>query len=130
MTKLKGLLLSLSLILPLCSFSQVTDSLTEISVPKYVLWRIMHDISVGKTCDSLQRFQADAIENGLQVILVQDSLLSIKSAQIHNLEQASYLWERRYINQTDLTKSYQAEVKRWKLTTIIGGVLIVIITIL
>jgi hypothetical protein len=90
----------------------------------------MHDISVGKTCDSLQRFQADAIENGLQVILVQDSLLDNRAKQIRSLEQTAYLWERRYINQTDLTKSYQAEVKRWKLTTIIGGVLITLIIFL
>ena len=99
-------------------------------MPRYVLWRMFNDIAIGKTCDSLQRFQADAIENGLQVILVQDSLLQIRSSQIRNLEQASYLWERRYINQTDLTKTYQAEVKRWKLTTIIGGVLIVLIVML
>jgi len=90
----------------------------------------MHDISLGKTCDSLQRFQADAIEQGQKVILAQDSLISIKSAQIATLEHTVTLWEWRFANQEDLTKTYQAEVKRWKLTTIIGGVLIVLIVML
>jgi len=126
----KAVLLLGFLTLSWIASSQDTDSLQTIPVPRYVLWRMFHDIAIGKTCDSLQRFQADAIEQGRHVYLLQDSLLDVKSAQIRNLEQESYLWERRFINQGDIIHAKDAEIKQWKLRTLIGGVLIILIVML
>jgi len=110
--------------------AKAQDSLQVIPVPKYVLWRMFHDIQTGKVCDSLQYAQGQAIQNGLQLILVQDSLIQLRGSQIGNLTQEAKWWEERYANQVRRTEQEKAETRRWKFATIVGGVFIVIITIL
>jgi hypothetical protein len=110
--------------------AKAQDSLQVIPVPKYVLWRMFHDIQTGKVCDSLQYAQGEAIQNGLQLILVQDSLIQLRGSQIGNLTQEAKWWEERYANQVRRTEQEKAETRRWKFATIVGGVFIVIITIL
>lgn len=130
MNALKGLFLSVYLILPLTAACQPTDSLTEVPVPKYVLWRMFHDIDLWKSCDSLVDLQQKAIHRAMEVMGAQDSLLQIRSAQIDNYEKSNEVLRELYTNQVKVSKSIDAERKRWKLTTFIGGALIVLITIL
>lgn len=130
MTKQKGLLLALFLMIFSTVYCQRTDSLQEIPVPKYVLYRMFHDIETGRVCDSLATYQHEVIQRAVFVIKKQDSLLTWRYEQIGHLEQEAKWWEERYSNQVEMTKVEKKETKRWKFATVLGGVFIVIIAIL
>lgn len=91
---------------------------------------MFHDIDLWKSCDSLVDLQQKAIHRAMEVMGAQDSLLQIRSAQIDNYEKSNEVLRELYTNQVKVSKSIDAERKRWKLTTFIGGALIVLITIL
>jgi hypothetical protein len=106
------------------------DSTREIPVPKYVLWRMFHDIETGRVCDSLVNYQHGVIQRAVFVIKKQDSLLTWRYDQIGNLQQEAKWWEERYANQVQATKAEKKETKRWKFATILGGGLIILIALL
>lgn len=130
MTKLKGVMLGLFLIAGLTAYCQPTDSLQTVPVPKYVLWRMFHDISIGKLCDSLQNSQGIAIQNAEILLNAKDSLIHLQDDQIGAYKHSQIVWRQLYENEQAMTKAADAERKRWKLTTFIGGALIVLIAIL
>lgn len=139
MTKQKGLLLPIFLMLSLTALSQRTvehfgshtpDSAQEIPIPKYVLYRMFHDIETGRVCDSLVNYQHGVIQRAVFVIQKQDSLLQWRYDQIGHLQQETRWWEERYANQVEMTKAEKSETKRWKFATILGGGLIILIALL
>jgi len=130
MTKQKGLLLGLFLTLNWIAYCQPTDSLTEVPVPKYVLWRMFNDLRIGQMCDSLQRIQDEHIQMATQTLTVMDSIIHLQRSEIVYLDKEIRLTNDRVEAQKDINKSIDAERKRWKLTTFIGGALIILITIL
>ena len=91
---------------------------------------MFHDIDLGKSCDSLQAYQFEVIQKAVWTIQTQDSLLNIRAETIDNFEKKEDIWRGLYENQVEQKKVVDAERKRWKLTTFIGGALIVIIAIL
>lgn len=111
------------------SYAQKPDSLQEITAPKWVFLRMVHDIQTGKLCDSLVRMQQGYIEQSSSLMIVQDSLIENRGQQIRLLESQNKEWEARYMNQVEATLAEKANTKRWKLTTIIGGVLVVLLVL-
>lgn len=106
------------------------DSLVEVPVPKYVLYRMFHDIETGQLCDSLQRIQGEHIQMASKTLSVMDSIIHLQRSEIVYLDKEIKLTNDRVEAQKDINKSVDAERKRWKLTTFIGGALIILITIL
>lgn len=109
------------LILPLTVFSQgsIPDSLQTHPVPKWQLWRMIRDVRLYRSCDTLQRFQADQIEKGIRVRRAADSLLNIRAAEIRAAEALAGSWQGRYENQVRITTGERRKTTRWRL---IGGV--------
>ena len=91
---------------------------------------MIYEVQRGRACDSLARQQNGVIERAMLYINTQDSLLNIRAEQLDNFEKKEDIWRGLYENQVEQKKVVDAERKRWKLTTFIGGALIVLITIL
>lgn len=141
MTKLKGVLLGTFLTLSSTVSSQhidrqedrhgvYVDSLTEVPVPKYVLYRIFHDLEAFKICDSLQRVQAEHIGMAVETLTVMDSIIRLQRSEIIYLDKEIKLTNDRIEAQQEINKAMKNERNRWKMGAIIGGALIVLITIL
>ncbi len=128
--KQKSLLFAIFLTLSWNGDCQSIDSLVEIPVPKYVLWRMFHDIDLGKSCDSLQNYQFEVIQKAVWTIQTQDSLLNIRAETIDNYSKKEDIWRSLYNNQKAQTKIQEKEKRKWKLASIGGGVLIVLLVIL
>jgi len=118
------------LIVSLTASSQPTDSLALVPVPKYVLYRIFHDLEAFKICDSLQRAQAEHIGMAVETLTVMDSIIRLQRSEIIYLDKEAKLMDERLRIKTDQIYEERAEKKRWKLTTFIGGALIVLMVIL
>ena len=130
MTKQKGLLLLSFLTASSILYSQPTDSLQTVPVPKYVLYRMFHDISTGRVCDSLVTAQDSVISGSQRLVVALDSLVKNKDAQIENHKLSQTALHDLYLNQVKMTKVEKAEKRKWKLATFAGGALIILITIL
>lgn len=119
--------LTLLLILSLTPTAKAQDSLQSVPVPKYVLSRMAHDIKLGRLCDELAHAQQGVIERAFGYIESQDSLIQIRGQQIENLTQENKVWEQRYLNQVEVTKEEKKVTKKWKIGTILGGGLIILL---
>ena len=91
---------------------------------------MVYEVERGRACDSLLRMQNEVIEHSLLYIDTQDSLLNVRAEMIDNYSKKEDIWGGLYNNQKKQTKIEEKEKKKWKLGTIAGGVLIVLITIL
>ena len=91
---------------------------------------MIYEVERGRSCDSLARQQNGVIERAMFYINTQDSLLNVRAETIDNYSKKEDIWRGLYNNQKAQTKIQEKEKRKWKIGTIAGGVLIVLITIL
>jgi len=86
-----------------------------------------HDIKLGRLCDTLAHAQQLVIERAFGYIESQDSLIQIRGSQIENLTQEVRVWERRYLNQVEVTQEEKKVTKKWKIGAVAVSVLSILI---
>ena len=80
---------------------------------------------MGRSCDSLQRYQADLIQKDTQVINRQDSLLELRKKEILALNQSLSVTNDLYVNEIAKERLQKKQVRKWKTISIVSaGVLI------
>ena len=83
------------------------------------------EVEMGRSCDSLQRYQADLIQKDTQLINRQDSLLELRKKEILALNQSLSVTNDLYVNEIAKERLQKKQVRRWKTISVVSaGVLI------
>lgn len=105
--------------------TNIPDSLQFHKVRKWILWRMIAEVERGRSCDSLQRYQADLIQKDTQLINRQDSLLELRKKEILALNQSLSVTNDLYVNEIAKERLQKKQVRKWKTISIVSaGVLI------
>ena len=82
---------------------------------------MIYEVTKGRSCDSLARYQNEVIERSLLYIDSQDSLLNVRAEMIDNYSKKEDIWRGLYNNQKKQTKIQEKEKRKWKTGTFMGG---------
>lgn len=87
---------------------------------------MIHEVNLGRSCDSLQRYQNDVIQADTKLIDTQDSLLEARKRQILMIEKKSMVYDSLYVNEILKGREQKRETRKWKAIGIAGIAVIVL----
>lgn len=96
------------------------------------MWRLIHEVQLGRACDSLRHHLEKEITYGVNAQVKADSVIEAQRRQIDLRDQAVKVQSDRVINYAKDNQELRKEVRRQKgLTLAVGllGVLMVIIVL-
>jgi len=97
------------------------DSLQLVPVPRWQISRAIHEVKLGRACDSLQMALREELALAFRVEKFADSLLTAKDRQIELGEAQLKTSEFRRVNQVAWSQELKKEKNLYEFTTYTAG---------
>lgn len=124
---MKALKISLFLTLAILPSQGNCQDSTLVSVPRWQVSRLIHEVKLGRSCDSLRQQLEAELLLAYRVEAFADSLLAVRDHQIKLATEVARISEVRRLNREEEVGELKKEVKKWRLISIATVVISVLI---
>ena len=123
-------LLSLLIFLTLRSTAQSEDSTRYVKVQAWVVNRMIYEVQLGRTCDTLRQQQDKTLQAAMTTILKADTVIKVQQEQISQRDELIKIQTDRILNAQSEKQELRKEIRQQKAMTIAVGVISVIALII
>ena len=123
-------LLSLLIFLTLRLTAQSDDSTRFVKVQAWVVNRMITEVQLGRTCDTLRQQQDKTLQAAMTTILKADTVIKIHQEQIKQRDELIKIQTDRILNAQSEKQELRKEVRQQKALTVAVGVISVIALII
>lgn len=85
------------------------------------MWRLIHEVQLGRACDSLRHQLEKEITYGVNAQVKADSVIEAQQRQIVLRDEAAKVQSDRIINQTQANQELRKEVRNNNKLTVVSG---------
>lgn len=123
-------LLSLLIFLTLRSTAQSEDSTRYVKVQAWVVNRMIYEVQLGRTCDTLRQQQDKTLQAAMTTILKADTVIKVQQEQIKQRDELISIQTDRVLNAQEEKQELKKELRQQKFLTVAVGVVSVIALII